>query len=173
MEYNTLVWSGTWIKSPRNGQPRRHTEALAEPDDHHFIEISEHVQVQNTCSMTVIRKQHCEVTNNLHRCDAVLWEVKQCLVLCFIKVYQRHKRDVLLAFDIWREPQSFLEVQRGHDLHCVLCYMNLMVFLNLPIPLISTSTTSPSLRNVGGFMNKPTPPGVPVMIKDPFWSVCP
>lgn len=47
-------------------------------------------------------------------------------------------------------------------------YMNSIVFLNLPIPPISTSTTSPFLRNVGGLMNNPTPPGVPVIINDPF-----
>jgi hypothetical protein len=31
---------------PRNGRPLRHTKALAEPDDHHFIEISRHGQGQ-------------------------------------------------------------------------------------------------------------------------------
>jgi hypothetical protein len=30
----------------RNGQPRRHTEALAWPDDHDFIEITRHGQDQ-------------------------------------------------------------------------------------------------------------------------------
>jgi hypothetical protein len=29
----------------------------------------------------------------------------------------------------------------------------------------------PFFRNSGGFMNNPTPPGVPVMIKDPFCRV--
>lgn len=48
-----------------------------------------------------------------------------------------------------------------------------MVFLTVPMPPISTSTTSPLFRKFGGFMNKPTPPGVPVMISDPLCSVCP
>ena len=43
----------------------------------------------------------------------------------------------------------------------------LMVFVNVPIPPISTSTTSPSFKNVGGVINNPTPPGVPVMINEP------
>jgi hypothetical protein len=42
-------------------------------------------------------------------------------------------------------------------------YSKTIVFLNVPIPLISTSTWSPCFKKDGGFMNNPTPPGVPVM----------
>jgi hypothetical protein len=42
-------------------------------------------------------------------------------------------------------------------------YWKTILFLKTPIPGISTSTTSPSCKNVFGFMNAPTPAGVPVM----------
>jgi hypothetical protein len=35
-------------------------------------------------------------------------------------------------------------------------------FESLPKPVMVISTTSPDLRNVGGFMPMPTPAGVPV-----------
>src|SRR5690606_9507804 len=40
-----------------------------------------------------------------------------------------------------------------------------------PMPSISTSTTSPGFRKTGGFMNTPTPSGVPVLIMSPGSSV--
>lgn len=42
-----------------------------------------------------------------------------------------------------------------------------------PSPSIETSTTSPSVSHLGGFMPRATPPGVPVRIIDPFSSVVP
>ena len=45
------------------------------------------------------------------------------------------------------------------------------VFLSVPMPSISTSTTSPGFRNTCGDMAKPTPAGVPVEITSPGWSV--
>ncbi len=41
------------------------------------------------------------------------------------------------------------------------------VFRNRPIPSISISSTSPALRNSGGFCPIPTPDGVPVMTMSP------
>ena len=48
-----------------------------------------------------------------------------------------------------------------------------MTFTTFPIPSISTTTSSPSFNQTGGFIPKPTPPGVPVMIKLPACSVWP
>lgn len=56
---------------------------------------------------------------------------------------------------------------------CEYYFSNTIRFVNFPIFSISTSTTSPSFKNTGGFMNKPTPPGVPVITSVPRWSVCP
>jgi len=41
----------------------------------------------------------------------------------------------------------------------------------MPSPSISTSITSPCLRNTGGFRANPTPGGVPVAITSPGSSV--
>lgn len=48
---------------------------------------------------------------------------------------------------------------------------NEIVFRTMPTPSISTSTTSPSLRN--SFRKYPTPAGVPVIITVPLRSVVP
>lgn len=75
------------------------------------------------------------------------------------------------------------------DLHCYTLYLvsqviaqvpkqiyhlsNDILFDKRPIPPISTTTSSPSLRSACGFMNTPTPPGVPVMMSDPRCNVWP
>lgn len=46
-----------------------------------------------------------------------------------------------------------------------------ILFCKRPIFSISTSTTSPSFRKAGGFMNAATPLGVPVMMTVPFRKV--
>src|SRR2546426_3322716 len=46
----------------------------------------------------------------------------------------------------------------------------LIVFRSTPMPSISISTTSPTLRYSGGVRAKPTPAGVPVMITSPGHS---
>ena len=51
---------------------------------------------------------------------------------------------------------------------CTRDYSNTIRLRTFPIRSISTQTTSPFFRNSSGFMNNPTPPGVPVMIKDPL-----
>ena len=48
-------------------------------------------------------------------------------------------------------------------IHC----RSVTTFLRQPIPSILRSTTSPSLRNVGGVIPIPTPAGVPVAMTVP------
>ena len=52
-------------------------------------------------------------------------------------------------------------------------HANTILFLNTPILEISTSTMSPLLRNVLGFMKAPTPAQVPVMTAVPAGMVVP
>src|SRR4029079_7229617 len=47
------------------------------------------------------------------------------------------------------------------------------VFFRIPMPSISTSTTSPTFMNSGGLRAKPTPSGVPVMRMSPASSLHP
>src|SRR5215510_5826931 len=45
--------------------------------------------------------------------------------------------------------------------------------INFPIPLISSSHTSPGLRNTCGLRKKPIAAGVPVVTTSPGWRVVP
>ena len=47
-------------------------------------------------------------------------------------------------------------------------YANLTSLVKVPISEMITSILFPDFRNCGGFIPKPTPPGVPVMITLPF-----
>lgn len=60
-------------------------------------------------------------------------------------------------------------------MHKWTLYSKTILFTKLPIPSTSTSTTSPLFKNPLpiGFMNSPTPLGVPVMITVPALNVIP
>jgi len=73
-----------------------------------------------------------------------------------------------IALDLARPPRRLVVIAYGLKVFASLIgfnheyYSSITVFINVPIPSISASTTSPPLRNL--FLGKPTPAGVPVLM---------